>query len=403
MFGFLARGYAMPAFMWSLGSIIGAAMGGYLAEPAKYYPTMFSQEGLFGEYPYLLPNLVAVGFILVAIVQGWFFLKETNPRLRSKQLLSPDEALNERTPLHPTQRRGSIMEVISTGERRPSFISGSMPTMTEPSFNLRRGSVTTLCSVRNIVPETPEPTDVIVDEDAALPIKAFTRTVLLWTLAVVIMCYHQMAFSALLPIYFLDTPALSTTSSLDLKGGLGYTVHDVGAFMSINGILALIIQGTIFPIFVGRIGVWRSLVFLLILCPITYILVPFLSLLTPSTRQFGIYAVLVLQNFFMIVIYPCLLISLKNATPSPLVLGRVNGLAMSACSGARTIAPPLCGIIYGAAGSAVAWWSIAIVAGLGIIQLYWLPRPKNNADVVIDNVFRKASVESLESETVHEA
>lgn len=387
----------MPPFMWSMGTILGAAMGGYLAEPAKYYPTTFSQEGLFGEYPYLLPNLVAVGFILVAIIQGYIFLKETNPAVRSQQLRGHVEVINERTPLRPTQRRDSVMEVI--GERRPSFISGSMPTMTEPSFNLRRGSITTLYSVRSIVPNAPEVS--VVDEDEDIPVKAFNRAVLLWILAVVIMCYHQMAFASLLPIYFLDTPTISSTS-LDLKGGLGYTVHDVGAFMSINGILALIIQGTIFPVFVGKIGVWKSLVSLLILCPTTYVVVPFLSLLTPSTRQWGIYAVLVLQNFFMIIIYPCLLIALKNATPSLLVLGRVNGLAMSACSGARTIAPPLCGIIYGAAGSAVAWWSVAFVAGLGIVQLYWLPRPKDGADVAVENVFRKSSVESLRGGTGEE-
>lgn len=392
----------MPPFMWSLGTIFGAAMGGYLAEPAKYYPTVFSSDGLFGEYPYLLPNLVAVGFILVAIVQGYFFLKETNPRSLSQQEQSRDETPDERTPLQPNQRRGSVMEVISPGTRRPSFISGSMPTMTEPSFNLRRGSVTTLYSVRSITPKGPEISDVIEDEDGTTSIKAFNRAVLRWILAVVIMCYHQMAFASLLPIYFLDTPTLSSTSSLDLKGGLGYTVHDVGGFMSINGVLALIIQGTIFPVFVGKVGVWKSLVLLLILCPTTYLVVPFLSLLSPSTRQFGIYFVLVLQNFFMIIIYPCLLIALKNATPSSLVLGRVNGLAMSACSGARTIAPPLCGIIYGAAGSAVAWWSIAAVAGLGIVQLYWLPRPKNDADVAVENVFRKASVEPLVSESVEE-
>ena len=59
----------------------------------------------------------------------------------------------------------------------------------------------------------------------------------------------------------------------------------------------------------------------------------------------------------MIVIYPCLLIELKNAIPSSLVLGKVNGLAMSASSGARTIAALLSGIIYSAGGSAAAWWS----------------------------------------------
>src|SRR5271154_503585 len=110
----------MPPFMWSLGTIVGAAMGGYLAEPSRYYPIEFPPDGLFGEYPYLLPNLVAVAFILVAIIQGYFFLKETNPRFQSRQ--GQDEnssAVDERTPLQPKARRASVMDVISSGPRRP--------------------------------------------------------------------------------------------------------------------------------------------------------------------------------------------------------------------------------------------------------------------------------------------
>jgi MFS family permease len=383
----------MPPFMWSLGMIIGAAMGGFLAEPAHYYPSFFSPDGLFGKYPYLLPNLVAVGFILVAIIQGYFFLEETNPRFQSRSRHTEDNdsgPVDEYTPLRPNARRNSATEILSTGHRRPSFISGSMPTMNEPSFNLRKGSVTTLHEIRPVISRS-EP---VPDHDASEPpIKAFNRSVITWTVALVIMCYHQMAFGSLLPIYLLDEPHKSR--SLDLRGGLGYTVHDVGAFMSVNGIIALVIQATIFPVFVGRVGVWKSLVSLLILCPITYIIVPFLGFLPRSGLPIGIYAVLTLENFFLIIIYPCLLIALKNATPSSLVLGKVNGLAMSACSGARTVAPPLAGIIYSAGGSAVAWWSIAAVAAAGALELCWIARPKDDADVVVENVLRrKSTVES---------
>lgn len=394
------RAYAMPPFMWSLGSIVGAAMGGYLAEPARFYPSIFSKDGLFGVYPYLLPNLVAVGAIVLAIIQGYFFLKETNPRFHAAVEEDDEEddgPADERTPLQPKPRRNSVLEVISTGTRRPSFISGSMPTMIEPSFDLRKGSITTLHDVQTIKPK-------IVDTEPIQPIKAFNRQVILWTIALVVMCYHQMAFGSLLPIYFLDEP--NTGSSLDLKGGLGYTVHDVGAYMSVNGVIALFIQAAIFPVFVGRVGVWKSLVSLLILCPITYVIVPFLSLLPRANVQWGVYGVLALENFFMIIIYPCLLIAIKNATSSPLVLGKVNGLAMSACSGARTIAPPLTGIIYSAGGSAIAWWSIAGVAVVGIIELCFISRPDGDADVTVKPVFaRKAAAEpaldSLEEHTEH--
>ena len=375
-------------------------MGGYLAQPARYYPSVFPPDGLFGKYPYLLPNLVAVGFILVAIIQGYLFLEETNPKFQSRSRLTGDNdsgPVDEYTPLQPNARRKSATDILSTGHRRPSFISGSTPTMSEPSFNLRKGSVTTLYEITPVV-STSEP---VSDHDISdPPIKAFNRSVIMRIVAIVIMCYHQMAFASLLPIYLLDDP--QKPSCIDLRGGLGYTVHDVGTFMSVNGVIALIIQATIFPVFVGRVGVWKSLVSLLILCPITYIIVPFLSLLPNSVLPAGVYAVLTLQNFFMIIIYPCLLIALKNATPSSLVLGKVNGLAMSACSGARTVAPPLAGIIYSAGGSGAAWWSIAAVAAVGGLELCWIARPKDDADVVIENVLRRKSTAEPSTNRLYE-
>jgi Major Facilitator Superfamily len=394
----------MPPFMWSFGSIIGAALGGYLSQPSQFYPAIFPPGGLFDRYPYLLPNLVAVGFIFVAIIQGYVFLKETNPRVQSQSRQEQDEdsgPVDERTPLQPSVRRGSVKDVIGTGTRRPSFISGSMPTMSEPSFNIRRGSVTTFHEIRDIKPRVPEIEHITGIDHSEQPIKAFNHAVILWIIALAIMCYHQMAYGSLIPVYFLDKP--KNLGSIDLRGGLGYTVHDVGAFMSVNGIIALIIQATIFPVFVGRVGVWKSLVLLLNIWPLTYILTPFLSLLPRSGLPWGIYALLILQNFMMIIVYPCLLIALKNATPSSLVLGKVNGLAMSACSGARTIAPPISGIIYSTGGSAAAWWSVAAVAVLGSLQLCWISRPKDDADVTVENVFRRKSTAEAMVDSPEEA
>lgn len=378
----------MLPFMWSLGSTVGAAMGGYLAQPSRYYPSVFPPDGLFGQYPYLLPNLVAVVSICLAIIQGYFLLKETNPRFQSQPRQEQAEdvgAVDEYTPLQPRTRRSSAIGALSTGKRRPSFICGSMPTMCEPSFDLRKGSVTCFY---DITPTVSRIENFTAHDDGDEHINAFNRTVVLWIIAIMIMCYHQMASASLLPIYLLDEP--KKLCSLDLSGGLGYTVHDVGGFMSINGIIALVIQCAIFPMFVGRVGVWKSVVSLIILCPVAYIVVPFLSLLPRSGLPFGIYTILFVQNFFLIIIYPCLLISLKNAAPSSMILGKINGLAMSASSGARTIAPPLSGIIYSAGGSAIAWWSMTIVALMGTVELFWISGPKDDAPVNVENVLRRA-------------
>lgn len=348
-------------------------MGGFLVQPAVYYPAVFPPNGLFGRYPFLLPNLVAVAFIFLAIVQGYLFMEETNPKLRTPtpQLQERyDDIDDERTPLDAQARRSSVVEDLNTRMRRPSFIAGSIPTASEPCFDIRRPSLGAMFDNKPHSTEVETPAE---PEDST-PSKAFSRDVILWIIATVIMCYHQMAFVSLLPIYLLDGQHKGTW--FDIHGGLGYTVHDVGTFMSVNGVIAMVIQTMIFPVFMSVVGVWRSLAPLIILCPLVYTCVPFVSLFPETCQSIGIFAILIVQNFCLIIIYPCLLIALKNATPSSTVLGKINGLAMSASSGARTIAPPLCGIIYSTGGSAVAWWSIAVTALLGSFELLFLSRSR---------------------------
>lgn len=127
---------------------------------------------------------------------------------------------------------------------------------------------------------------------------------------------------------------------------------------------------------------------MIILYPTTYIIVPFISALPNEYETFGIYFSLVLQAFYGILVFPCALILMKNAIPSPLVLGRVNGLAMSACCLARTLSSPLIGLIYSLGGSAAAWFGLGIVAILGIFQLIWVPR-EDVGPVRIENGLKK--------------
>ncbi|CAA7031475.1 unnamed protein product [Microthlaspi erraticum] len=57
---------------WGIGLIIGPAIGGYLAQPAKQYPSLFSEESIFGKFPYFLPCLAISAFALfVTIFSLW--------------------------------------------------------------------------------------------------------------------------------------------------------------------------------------------------------------------------------------------------------------------------------------------------------------------------------------------
>lgn len=233
-------------------------MGGFLAQPAQFYPSLFPADGIFGRYPYLLPNVVSVVVILLAILQGIFFLEETNPFLRKTVALEDaveedDDVADERTPLHhqalphPKQRKSAAAAPCHQPHpERPRFMEESLPVPVEQNFDLRRTSFGTVHSIKL-------PTANITElRDDTFKGRAFNYTVIMVTIALLLISYHQMAFCTLLPTHLLDRP-MAPHGQLDLWGGLGFTVHDVGAYLAVNGFLGLLIQGFIFPIFVDKV------------------------------------------------------------------------------------------------------------------------------------------------------
>lgn len=401
----IAKAYATQPFVWTLGGIIGSAMGGFLAQPAHFYPHLFPADGLFGRYPYLLPNLVSVIVIVLAIVQGIFLLEETNPRGQKRPVDRADVTIavtdededeedtpaDEFTPLHGgggSRPRPSSSRPRAVARDRPPFAEESLPLPVPVEHNpdLRRSSFGTVHSIK--LPEDmrrggqgPDgaggrrPLSSEDDDEGKFVGPTFNFTILMVTLALVIFSYHQMAFGTLLPTHLLDKPQPPAPGSqLDLRGGLGLTVHDVGIYLAVNGAIGLMIQGLVFPVVVDRLGVWRAFVMAIFLYPAAYVVMPLLSALPRALLSAGVYGTMVMQSFCGIIVGPCALILLKNATPSPRVLGRVNGLAMAAACLARTVSPPTVGIIYSAGGSAVAWLSCVGTALVGIVQLAWVPR-----------------------------
>lgn len=394
------KAYAVQPFVWFLGSIIGSAMGGFLAKPAEFYPHIFPKDGLFGRFPYLLPNLVAVAAIVLAVIQGVLFLEETNPRFKKDGAMHAhppcgDERVeddgdggdDETSPLvrMASQPKSLVDSIRQDG---PFFGEEGLPTATDQRFDLRHNSFGTMHSISVGRPDLRDAQHAQALPQEPREEKALNFAVVMFIIALVIAAFHQMAFGAILPIYLLDSPsynasgieAVTYAPRLDLTGGMGFSLHDVGTYLAVNGFIALFCQGVIFPIFVERVGVWLSFLLPTLIYPACYLVMPFLSLLrgAPGAESWllpaGIYATMLLQNLLGIIATPCALILLKNATPSPLVLGRVNGLAMSAVCFSRTISSPLLGVVYDLGGSAAAWGSCAVVALLGAIQLWWVPR-----------------------------
>lgn len=79
------RAYSIMPFIWCLGSIIGPYLGGALARPVLSYPGFFKPGTIFDRFPFLLPNLVCIGILIVGIIIGTLFLEETHPMKKNRR------------------------------------------------------------------------------------------------------------------------------------------------------------------------------------------------------------------------------------------------------------------------------------------------------------------------------
>ncbi|KAM3524234.1 hypothetical protein MY4038_007846 [Beauveria bassiana] len=354
------KAFAVMPFVWSIGTIIGPCIGGTFANPAESWPELFSRDGVFGRFPYLLPNLLCAFLLLVSIILGFFLLEETHPNMKPRVLLPADTYASEETPLMETS-----------------------DAMKRPAVDLRAETYGTMRETSEQRQEDAE-----CEEKSLLSVPVWNKRVVGFIIALSIFTYHSMTYDHLMPIFFEDDRAsalvsalkVSTSSPFYSPGGLGLSLRQVGLIMAVNGGIALFVQAVIFPLAAERFGVFRLFIIVTVLHPIIYVIVPFLLYVPESMLFPAIYSCLAVRNILSITLYPLLLILIKEATPTSSALGKVNGLAASAGAACRMIAPPIAGYLYTTGSrmdcTALAWYGSAVVAIAGSFQCFSVPRPR---------------------------
>jgi MFS family permease len=373
------KAYSVSPFAWSVGTMVGPVIGAYFSDPAEYFPSYFPLNGLFGCFPYLLPNLICATLLSFSIVTGFFLLQESHPRLQPKTRQYSCKPQTDSTPLVAGARDSAETDVNLQGGHRYGTFDGADGYQEEQAYSpASRGSpLPSICEKLR-----PSP---------------FTTQVSMLIIAMGIFCYHAMTYDHLLPIFLqqtktgeisgLATPSLTvasssstTTSLFHMPGGLGLSRHRTGMVLFTDGFIALFIQGIVFPLVVSWLGVWATFFVVTILQPIAYFIVPFTNLLPEAWVYPGLFTCLIIRNLLSIIAYPIILILLKQASPDPLTMGRINGVAAAVGAACRTVAPPFAGMLYGI-GTAyeftgLAWWGSALVGVFGALQLYYVRREK---------------------------
>lgn len=79
------KGIGVMQLFWGLGGILGPLFGGVLSRPCQNYKGLCSNDSLFGQFPYLVPNLFSCLVGVIALVLLIICLPKEEPRRQGKK------------------------------------------------------------------------------------------------------------------------------------------------------------------------------------------------------------------------------------------------------------------------------------------------------------------------------
>ena len=107
-----------------------------------------------------------------------------------------------------------------------------------------------------------------------------------------------------------------------------------------------------------------------------YLLIPFTPLLPEKIKYPLLYIPLLLKAYAIVFAFPCSTILLTNSAPSLLVLGTLNGVAVSISALGRATGPAIIGWAFTVGIETgygiLAWWILAGFAVVAAVPVWWL-------------------------------
>ncbi|KAF2423411.1 MFS general substrate transporter [Tothia fuscella] len=351
---FQSRAFMLLPMTFNIGVIIGPILGGVLSDPINQHPGIFGPDSLLGgkegiwwmrNWPYALPNLVSACFLFSAATGLFLGLEETHEILKHR----PDRgrqigAWILRTILRRRDRQ-EYAQLASDDTDAPTNAPNDIEMQTAKEANEQK-----------------------LRGRKKLPVsRIWTKRVVITLLAHATLAFHVGTFNNLWFI-FLSTPRFDPehpsppthhhqSLPFSFTGGLALPPARIGLALSILGSLGIIIQLFIYPKWTAIFGLVRSYRYSIMLFPLAYFLVPYLSLLPSSTAPpkaadgivvwLGIAFVLLIQVMARTFALPATNILVNNNCPHPSILGTFHGIAQSISSLSRTIGPAVAGWLYG--------------------------------------------------------
>lgn len=220
---------------------------------------------------------------------------------------------------------------------------------------------------------------------------------------------HTMTFDQLFPVFLsTDRPAHRQPPSLPFKfvDGFGYDEQKIGLILSVQGIYSMISTFFFFPFISRRLGDLSLFKLLSLSYFLIYLTTPYVVLLPDNLRLVGVYLMVIWKCTFATLAYPSNAILLRNAAPSTMTLGTINGVAASTASLCRAFGPAISGMLY-ALGlqtgySGLAWWATAVVTVVGAYVILQIKENEGRLDEKADDVENAIDLPSEAPEAFHD-
>ncbi|POY73727.1 hypothetical protein BMF94_3265 [Rhodotorula taiwanensis] len=328
-----ARAFSFLPLAWSLGSVIGPLLGGYLSHPVEQFPSIFGHSEFFRANPYALPCFIGALFPFCGAVLGIFFLEETLKPARSTSADDTVGAIASATPAAP----GGVVN-----KRHQRFVAATSTTLPAPAEQLRRleeesdGPDSGYSTPRTLASTSRDPSPVKGKLTPRAPpnfMSMFTPRVKAALGVYSMLALITVALDALLVLFCYSPVKI---------GGLGFKEADIGIALSISGLSSVTFQILLFPPLQLRIGTVRLYRALMSLWPVVYMLFPVMSWCAKEKGRRAVWGVLVCFLVLKAVAnmaYACNMIAITDSAPSKRLLGSLNGVAQMCSSLMRSVGP----------------------------------------------------------------
>ncbi|GAA5986579.1 hypothetical protein JCM10908_003809 [Rhodotorula pacifica] len=329
-----ARAFSFLPLAWSVGSVIGPLLGGYLSHPAERFPSLFGHSAFFQANPYALPCLIGALFPFFGALLGIFCLEETlKPASPLVAGNNAEEIADEVRGVHRRDR-----------SRHQRFVAATSTTLPAPADQLRRLEEDSEGPDSGY--STPRSTSAAGQRSGSLSKLAprlgkapptfrsmFTRRVNAALSVYAMLALITVALDALIVLFCYSPVKI---------GGLGFKEADIGIALSVSGLSSVTFQILLFPPLQQRVGTVRLYRGLMSLWPIVYSLFPIMSWCAREKGRRAVWAVLtcflVLKSIANMA-YACNMITITDSAPSKRLLGSLNGVAQMCASLMRSVGP----------------------------------------------------------------